>query len=111
MYAQDTSIEEVMSWPGFGYNGTGAGNQPFQGFFSKSSSGTPIPLNAAKAWLFQAKLIADTPYRVKVEGSSEDGFAVLAGRSANNTKVQVLLNNYQFNYDIAREITSQMVGR
>lgn len=99
-----------MPWPGFGYNGTGAGNQPFPGFFNKSAAGTPIPLNAAKALLLQAKLVTETPYRVAVDGSSEDGFAVLAGHSADHTKVQVLLNNYQLDYDIVREVTSQIVS-
>ncbi|KAL3462521.1 hypothetical protein BJX64DRAFT_288210 [Aspergillus heterothallicus] len=108
MFAQDTSIDQVLPWPGFGYNGTGAGGQPFQGFFKRSPSG-PIPLNAAKAWLLQAKLVTETANRVKVAGSSEDGFAALAGVSTNRTKVQVLLNNYQFDYDIATEITAQMV--
>lgn len=108
MYAQDTSIEQALPWPGFGYNGTGADDQPFQGFFNRSSSG-PIPLNVAKAWLLQGKLVTETSHRVKVNGSSEDGFAALAGISTDRTKVQVLLNNYQFDYDIAREITTKMV--
>ncbi|KAL3440141.1 hypothetical protein BJX65DRAFT_316954 [Aspergillus insuetus] len=108
MFAQDTSIDQVLPWPGIGYNGTGAGDQPFQGFFKRSSSG-PIPLNAAKAWLLQAKLVTETANRIKVVGSSEDGFAALAGVSTNRTKVQILLNNYQFDYDIATEITAQMV--
>ncbi|KAJ9246967.1 hypothetical protein DTO207G8_8427 [Paecilomyces variotii] len=108
IYAQDTSIEQALPWPGFGYNGTGADDQPFQGFFNRSSSG-PIPLNVAKAWLLQGKLVTETSHRVKVNGSSEDGFAALAGISTDRTKVQVLLNNYQFDYDIAREITTKMV--
>ncbi|RHZ51794.1 uncharacterized protein CDV56_104249 [Aspergillus thermomutatus] len=98
-----------MPWPGFGYNGTGAGAQPFQGFFNRSSSGPPIPLNAAKALLLQADLVTKTPKRVEAQGSSPDGFAVLAGRSADNKTVQVLLNNYKFDYDIALEITPQIV--
>lgn len=108
MFAQDTSIEQVLPWPGFGYNGTGAGDQPFQGFFQRSPTG-PIPLNAAKAWFLQGKLVTETKHRVKVVGSSEDGFAVLAGVSTNRTKVQILLNNYQLDYNIATEITAQMV--
>ncbi|KAJ6127655.1 hypothetical protein N7523_003267 [Penicillium sp. IBT 18751x] len=107
MYAQDTSVEQVMPWPGFGYNGTGAGNQPFHGFFNRSAGG-PVSLNAAKAFLLQANLVSESPNRVKVQGSSDDGFAVLAGISTDNTKLQVLLNNYQLNYDIATEITTQI---
>lgn len=110
MYAQDTSIEQVMPWPGFGYNGTGAGGQPFHGFFNRSSNG-PIPLSAAKTLLLQANLVTQSPNRVEVQGSSDDGFAVLAGLSTDNTKLQVLLNNYQLNYDIATEITAQIVSQ
>ncbi|KAL4736112.1 hypothetical protein BDV11DRAFT_173227 [Aspergillus similis] len=109
MYAQDTSIAQAMPWPGFGYNGTGAGGQPFHGYFNRSASG-PVPLNAAKALPLQADLVRETPHRIKVQrGSSEDGFAVLAGRSPNNATVQILLNNYQFDFDIAYEVTAQMV--
>lgn len=109
MYAQDTSIEQVMPWPGFGYNGTGAGSQPFHGFFNRSSNG-PIPLSAAKALLLQANLVGQSPNRVKVQGSSDDGFAVLAGVSTDNTKLQILLNNYQLNYDIVTQTTTQIVS-
>jgi hypothetical protein len=109
MYAQDTSIAQALPWPGFGYNGTGAGNQPFQGFFQRSSTG-PIPLNAARAWYLQGQLVTQTPSRLKVYGHSEDGFAAIAGRSPDGKKVQVLLNNYQFDYNIAKEITTQMVS-
>lgn len=110
MFAQDTTIDQVLPWPGFGYNGTGAGDQPFHGFFNRSSSG-PIPLNAAKAWLLQGKLVTQTPNRVKVVGSSADGFGALAGVSVDHAKVQVLLNNFQLNYNIATEITAQMVSQ
>lgn len=110
MYAQDTSIDQVLPWPGFGYNGTGAGNHHFQGFFNKTSSG-PIPLNVAKAWYLQGKLVTETSQRVKIDGSSTDGFAALAGTSTNGTQVQVLLNNYQFDHDIATEITAKMVSK
>jgi len=109
MFAQDTSIDQVLPWPGFGYGGTGAGSQPFQGFFNRSLSG-PIPLNAAKAWLLQGRLVTETNNRLKVVGGSEDGFAALAGISTNLTKVQILLNNYQLDFDIATEITAQMVS-
>jgi hypothetical protein len=47
---------------------------------------------------------------VKVIGSSADGFAALAGISTDRTKVQTLLNNYQFDFDIATEITAQIVS-
>ncbi|KAL4789336.1 hypothetical protein BDV19DRAFT_395154 [Aspergillus venezuelensis] len=107
MFAQDTSIDQVLPWPGFGYNGTGAGGQPFPGFFNRSSSG-PVPLNAAKAWKLQGKLVTETRNRLNVTGSSEDGFAALAGVSSDASKVQVLLNNYQFDFDIATEITAQL---
>lgn len=110
MYAQDTSIDQVMPWPGFGYNGTGAGNHHFQGFFNKTSCG-PIPLNAAKAWYLQGKLVTETSQRVQVDGSSPDGFAALAGASTSGTQVQVLLNNYQFDYDVVTEITAGMVSK
>lgn len=109
MYAQDTSIEQVMPWPGFGYNGTGAGSQPFHGFFNRSSNG-PVSLNAAKALLLQANLVTHSRNRVEVQGSSDDGFVVLAGLSMDKTKLQVLLNNYQLNYDIATETTAQIVS-
>ena len=37
----------------------------------------------------------DTPRRLAVTGADPLGFAVLAGRSADNTSVQVLIGNYE----------------
>lgn len=109
MYAQDTVLERAMPWTGFGYGGTGAGNAPFQPWFNKSSSGTPIPLNVAAAWKLQGSLVLKTPQRVQLLGASSNGFAALAGRSNSGSLVQILLNNYQPNYDIAREFAAQLV--
>lgn len=39
-------------------------------------------------------------------GSSPDGFAALAGIDSSSTTVNILLNNYQPDYDIAREIAA-----
>lgn len=111
MYAQDTSIAQAMPWPGFGYGATGSAGTFFPGFFNKSSTG-PVALPVARAWKLQGQLVSQTPYRVNVvRGHSEDGFAVLAGRSQNKAQVQVFLNNYQLDYDIPRSITSQLVSR
>ncbi|TIA78047.1 hypothetical protein D6C76_04300 [Aureobasidium pullulans] len=107
MYAQDTSLDRAMPWTGFGYGGTGAGNAPFQPWFNRSSA-TAIPLNVAAAWKLQGELVVSTPQRLQLSGSSSNGFAVLAGRSNTGSRVNILLNNYQPNYDIAREIARQM---
>ena len=68
-----------------------------------------MPLNVAAAWKLQADLVLNTPDRLLLNGSSPDGFAALAGRSGSKDKVQVLLNNYQLNYDIVREIAALTV--
>lgn len=104
MYAQDTSISQALSWTGFGYGGTGAGNAPFQAWFNQN---TTAALPVALAWKLQADLILQTPHRLRLSGSSSDGFAALAGRSPAQDKIQILLNNYQPDYDIAREIAAQ----
>jgi len=96
-----------MPWTGFGYGGTGAGNAPFQPWFNRSVSGLPIALNVAAAWKLQGDLVVTTPQRLQLSGASGNGFAALAGQSAGRTRVQILLNNYQPNYDIAREIAAQ----
>lgn len=110
MYAQDTSIDQVMPWTGFGYGGYGAGNAYFKPWFNLSSDNETVPLNVASAWKLQAELVMQTPIRVKLDGSSPDGFAALAGRSASRNQVQILLNNYQLNYDIPREIAAELVS-
>jgi hypothetical protein len=111
MYAQDTQIEQAFIWPGFGFGGMGGGNAPFPGFFNKTDAGYAVPLNMAAAWKLQGKLVTKTPDRVQVNGSSPDGFAVLAGRSKTRDEVRILLNNYQLlNYDIIREIAAQTVS-
>jgi xylan 1,4-beta-xylosidase len=46
--------------------------------------------------------LKDTPFRLKVKGADQDGFAVEAARSADGHTVQVLLSNYQ--------IPSQFLG-
>lgn len=105
MYAQDTSLDQLMPWTGFGYGGTGAGDAPFQAWFNKST--VPVPLDVADAWKLQWQLISATPQRVRLHGDSSDGFAALSGRSADGRQVQILLNNYQLDYDIVREIAAQ----
>ncbi|KAL3496925.1 hypothetical protein BJX62DRAFT_232121 [Aspergillus germanicus] len=110
MYSQDSPITQAFTWPGFGWGGSGAGNATFAPWFEKSANGSVIALNQASAWALQAQLLCETPKRVSVEeGSSSDGFAVLAGRSSARDTVHVLLNNYQPRYDMIREITDGMV--
>jgi hypothetical protein len=109
MYSQDTSVNQILAWPGFGYGGYGAGNARFFPFFNKTSTNPAIPLNIAAAWKLQAELVLQTPVRVKLSGDSPDGFAALAGRSDHKDEVQILLNNYQLNYDIPREIAANIV--
>jgi xylan 1,4-beta-xylosidase len=49
-----------------------------------------------RAYAFKSNgLMLKTPQRVAVTGADTYGFAVLAGRSANNTTVQVLIVNYE----------------
>ncbi|PVH72060.1 hypothetical protein DL98DRAFT_596387 [Cadophora sp. DSE1049] len=107
MYSQDTPITQALPWPGFGYGAIGASGGKFRGFFNKSDSGKPIPLQVAKAWKLQGDLVTQTPQRIRViSGHDEDGFGVLAGRSNKRDKVQILLNNYQLDFNIPREITA-----
>ncbi|OJJ42277.1 hypothetical protein ASPZODRAFT_20604 [Penicilliopsis zonata CBS 506.65] len=108
MYAQDADgLEQALPWTGFGYGGYGAGNASFPAWFNETD-GEPVPLNAAAAWRLQADLVVNASSRLEVRGSSPDGFAVLAGRSATADEVQVLLNNYQLDYDIPRQIAAVM---
>lgn len=109
MYAQDTSASQIIPYPGFSYGALASGGVRYPGFFNKSDSG-PIPLDAAKAYLLQAQLITKSSNRINVDGSSSDGFVVLAGRSDSSTQVQVLLNNYQANFDIPREMAAKTVS-
>ncbi|KAL3453409.1 hypothetical protein BJX65DRAFT_302314 [Aspergillus insuetus] len=110
IYSQDSPITQVFTWPGFGWGGSGAGNATFVPWFEKSANGSVIALNQALAWALQAQLLRETPERVSVEeGSSSDGFAVLAGRSLARDTVHVLLNNYQASYEMIRENTNGIV--
>ncbi|KUJ07299.1 uncharacterized protein LY89DRAFT_742942 [Mollisia scopiformis] len=105
MYAQDTSLTQALSWTGFGYGGYGAGHAYFQPWFSLTSNNKTVPLNAAAAWKLQASLVTNTSQRLDLQGSSPDGFAALAGESESGEIVQVMLNNYQLDYDIVHHIS------
>jgi hypothetical protein len=103
MYSQDSPVDQAFTWPGFGWGGSGAENATFAPWFEKSANGSAIALNQASAWALQAQLLYETLERVSVEeGSSSDGFAVLACRSPARDTVQVLVNNYQPSYDMIR---------
>jgi hypothetical protein len=68
-----------------------------------------VPLPVAAEWKLQAGLVLQTAHRLSLESSSSDGFfAALAGRSTSEDKIQILLNNYQPDYDIAREIAARL---
>ncbi|KAK4540359.1 hypothetical protein LTR36_009316 [Oleoguttula mirabilis] len=111
MYAQDAeNLQQTMPWPGFGYGGIGAGNQSFPAWFNKTADNATVPLNVAAAWKLQAELVVNTPDRLELEGASPNGFAALAGGNGGE-EVQILLNNYQLDYDIPREIANGTVGR
>lgn len=110
MYAQDTSIEHTVLYPGLSYGGWGAGGFWYQGFFNKSADSQPIPRNIATAWLNYMDLLNQTPNRLELSGSSDDGFAALAGISEDKTKVHVFLNNYQLDYAIPEEIVTEIVS-
>ena len=112
MYAQSTSVDKLFSWTGFGFGGTGAGNAHFNSWFNLSSvDNSTIPLNVAAAWKLQAELVLNTPNRIGLESFDDQGFAVIAGAGmkmdSHQNMVQVLLNNYQLDYDIVREIAAQ----
>ncbi|KIW95009.1 uncharacterized protein Z519_04989 [Cladophialophora bantiana CBS 173.52] len=104
MYAQDTSVEHTILYPGLSYGGWGAGGFWYQGFFNKSAEDQPIPRNVAKAWVNYINFLNRTPNRLEVSGGSSDGFAVLAGRSNDTHQIQVFLNNYQLDYTVPQEI-------
>lgn len=110
IYAQDTSIQHTILYPGLSYGGWGAGGFWYQGFFNKSASDQPIPRNIAIAWLNYMSLLNQTPNRLELSGSSADGFAAIAGRSDDNNTVQVFLNNYQLDYEIPREILTELAS-
>jgi len=109
MYEQDISIDQLMAWPGFDYGGMGADEAYYFFFFNKTSTNKLIPLNIAAAWKLQASLVTQTPQRLQLDGHSSSGFAALAGRSNCQDQVQILLGNYQVNYDIPREIAGVLV--
>lgn len=109
MYAQDAPVAQAMPWTGFGFGGSGAGDASFPGWFNRSASASPTPLNIAAAWKLQGDLVVNASDRLGLHGVSDDGFAALAGRDGGRGGVQVLLNNYQPNYEIAREIAAEMV--
>ncbi|KAK5119239.1 hypothetical protein LTR85_007853 [Meristemomyces frigidus] len=107
MYAQDTeNLQQTMPWPGFGYGGIGAGNQSFPAWFNKTADNATVLLNVAAAWKLQASLVLNTPDRLSLDGASSNGFAALAGCSEGMDEVQILLNNYQLDYDIPRQIAN-----
>lgn len=106
MYAQDTPLSQAVSWTGFGYGGMGAGNAFFPPWFNHNSTNPTIPLNDAAVWLLQASLILQTPTRLSLTGSCPDGFAALAGIFPSNPTVNILPNNYQPDYAIAREFAA-----
>lgn len=110
IYAQDTTIQHTILYPGLSYGGWGAGGFWYQGFFNKSASNQPIPRNIATAWLNYMSLLNQTPNRLELSGSSADGFAAIAGRSDDNNTVQVFLNNYQLDYKIPREILTELAS-
>ncbi|KAJ5715705.1 uncharacterized protein N7483_012886 [Penicillium malachiteum] len=101
MYGQDADAEQVMSWTGLGYGGYGWDDAYFQGWYNQTDSGD-IALNAGAAWVLSGDFVTNTPSRLSVSESSANGFAALAGVSSNKTEVQVLLNNYQVDYDIVK---------
>ncbi|CAI7612304.1 unnamed protein product [Penicillium glandicola] len=101
MYGQDADAERVMSWTGLGYGGYGWGNAYFQAWYNQTDSGD-IALNAGSAWVLSGDFVTNTPNRLAVVGSSDNGFTALAGISSDEKEVQVLLNNYQVDYDIVK---------
>lgn len=109
MYAQDTSLEVIFPWAGFSYGGIAGASVFFMGFFNKTVDNETLPLNAARAVSLQNTLIRDTPVRLQVDGHSPEGFAALSGVSEDGRKIQVLLNNYQLDYDLPRAISKAFV--
>lgn len=122
MYAQSTPLAQALSWTGFGHGGYGAGHAWFHSWFNldgpASNSSFPVPAGGAamprpiaSAWKLQASLVMVTPSRLSLSlpASKEgDGFVALGGRDVKGGRVNVLVNNYQLNYDIPREITAAL---
>jgi xylan 1,4-beta-xylosidase len=90
-YMQDTRIDRA-----FIFRGDAAMDNPKYklGDFTTqmfNHDGTPM----VNAWGYIAMgHMQDTPQRVAVTGGDDKGFAVLAGRSADGDRVQVLITNY-----------------
>jgi hypothetical protein len=115
MYAQSSTIAEMFSWTGFGFGGYGAGNAYFPGWFNRTLNSQnqtlgAVPLPVAAAFKLQKELVVTTPDKLELGRSSVNGFAVLAGKSEIGNVVNVLLNNYQVDYDVLREITAVLVS-
>lgn len=115
MYAQSSIISEMFSWTGFGFGGYGAGNAYFPGWFNRTLNSQnqtvgAVPLPVAAAFKLQKELVVGTPQKLQLGRSSVDGFVVLAGRTETGHVVKVLLNNYQVDYDVLREITAILVS-
>jgi hypothetical protein len=80
-YMQDSPVDRAMFYRG-DFGGTGLFER--DGGYRKT------------AYAFKAMgAMRDTPGRLAVTGADRLGFAVLAGRSADNTAVQVLMSNYE----------------
>jgi xylan 1,4-beta-xylosidase len=79
-YLQDSSVDEAHFYRG---DGAWMGLFDAQGGYFKT------------AHAFQAmSRMLNTPKRLKVKGDDTFGFAVLAGRSADNSSVQILISNF-----------------
>lgn len=77
IYMQDAPIDRAALYRGdnnFGMDGT-------------------VPDEVGQALIFLGKM-RETPYRMTQSGGDTYGFAVLAGRNADGTKIQILVSNY-----------------
>jgi xylan 1,4-beta-xylosidase len=84
-YLQDSALQRAMYYRGE------AGPRPFfdaDGTFRKY----------AYAFMAAGGML-DTPDRLAVTGADTFGFAVLAGRSADNSKVRIMISNYEMPLD------------
>ncbi|OJJ46531.1 hypothetical protein ASPZODRAFT_142343 [Penicilliopsis zonata CBS 506.65] len=108
MYGQDADVEQVMSWTGLGYGGYGYGDAYFQAWYTNTSNGD-VATNAGAAWVLSGQFVTETANRLALTGSSPDGFTALAGISDEEDQVQIMLNNYQVDYDILRQNTVQLI--
>jgi xylan 1,4-beta-xylosidase len=90
-YMQDSNIAQAYIFRGDA--GMGTAKDPDPDLTTRMFNPDGTPMINAYGFLAVGRML-DTPQRLKVHGSDENGFAVLGGRSLAGDEIQVLISNY-----------------